>query len=65
MPRQVHTLSKPDLLSYALDGARTQLALNWERLTDGEIELFEKDIAEIQRRMKLVKIAEEVAKGER
>lgn len=54
-----HTLSNLDLLEYALDGAHTQLAINYERLDDGERETLNRDIAEIKRRIKLVKIAQE------
>ena len=31
-----HTLSNLDLLKYALDGAHTELAINYERLDDDE-----------------------------
>ena len=53
-----HTLSNLDLLRYALDGAHTELAINYERLDDDEREILNKDIAEIKRRIKLVEIAE-------
>lgn len=53
-----HTLSNLDLLRYALDGAHTELAINYERLDDDEREILNKDIAEIKRRIKLVELAE-------
>jgi hypothetical protein len=53
-----HKLPKADLLNYARDGARTYRAINYEVLLDVEIETVEKDIAEIERRIKLVEIAE-------
>ncbi len=53
-----HTLPNLDLLHYALDGAHTQLVINYERLDEDEREILNRDIAEIKRRIKLVEIAE-------
>ena len=53
-----HTLSNLDLLRYALDGAHTQLTINYESLDADERETLNRDIAEIKRRIKLVEIAE-------
>ena len=56
--RKRHTLSKPDLLEYALSGAVTERGLWSGQMTKDEQELLDKDIAEIERRIKLVEIAE-------
>ena len=52
-----HTLSKIDLLQYALDGAKLERGLAQD-MTDEESDLLDKDIAEIERRIKLVNIAD-------
>jgi hypothetical protein len=54
-----HRLSKADLLYYALDGARTVRGLYSGALTGEEERELDKDIAEIERRIKLVELAEE------
>lgn len=53
-----HQLSRLDLLEYALDGATTRRGVQSGNLTEEEEELLDKDIAEIERRIKLVKTAE-------
>lgn len=57
MPYAKHQLPKRDLLEYALEGARAHRGINFERMSNDELELNEKDMAEIQRRIKLVDIA--------
>lgn len=54
-----HQLSKADLLEYALDGATTRRGVQSGNLTEEEEDLLDSDIAEIERRIKLVKAAEE------
>ena len=54
-----HRLSKAALLDYALDGARTVRGLYSGALTGEEERELDKDIAEIERRIKLVNLAEE------
>lgn len=49
-----YKLSKSHVLQYALDGARTTKALNYEVMNDEERNVIDKDIAELQRRIKLV-----------
>jgi hypothetical protein len=58
MKRTRHRLSKRDLLGYALDGARFERGTA-DHLTDDEYDDLSKDIAEIERRIKLVEIAEQ------
>jgi hypothetical protein len=55
-----HKLSKADLLDYALEGALTRKGLqdDSQGAYDDYYEELEKDIAEIERRIKLVEIAE-------
>lgn len=52
-----HTLSKRDLLEYALDGARTRYGLQSGNMDEEEEDLLDRDIREIERRIKLVDIA--------
>jgi hypothetical protein len=52
MPR--HQLSKLEILEYALDGARTWRGLNAGNLSESEAELLDKDIKEIQRRIRII-----------
>ena len=54
-----HTLSKTDLLQYALLGARVQRIQGDALLDKGELESLDRDIAEIGRRIKLAAIAAE------
>lgn len=56
-----HQLSRLDLLEYALDGATTRRGVQSGNLTEEEEELLDKDIAEIERRIKLVKAAQQRA----
>lgn len=58
MRKKKHTLSKADLLEYALSGAITERGLWAGQMDEDEQELLDKDIAEIERRIKLVAIAE-------
>lgn len=53
-----HQLSKLDLLEYALNGATWQRGEQMGNLTEDEEDLLDKDIAEIERRIKLAKAAE-------
>lgn len=55
MPRTQHKLDKLDLLQYALNGAKTERAINYEFYDPEERELIDKDIKEIQRRIKIVR----------
>ena len=52
-----HKLPKLDLLEYALSGAVTERGLRSGNMTDSEEEHLDSDIAEIKRRIKLVKLA--------
>ncbi len=52
-----HKLPKLDLLEYALSGAVTERGLQSGNMTDSEEEHLDSDIAEIKRRIKLVKLA--------
>ena len=52
-----HKLPKLDLLEYALSGAVTERGLQSGNMTDSEKEHLDSDIAEIERRIKLVKLA--------
>lgn len=52
-----HKLPKLDLLEYALSGAVTERGLQSGNMTDSEEEHLDSDIAEIERRIKLVKLA--------
>lgn len=52
--RTRHRLSKLDLLDYALSGAVTERGLQLGNMTDKEEEQLDADIAEIERRIKLV-----------
>lgn len=54
-----HQLSKLDLLEYALTGVTWQRGVQSGNLTEEEEDLLDSDIAEIERRIKLVKAAEE------
>lgn len=56
-----HQLSKLDLLGYALMGACVTRNRWSDGLNDRETEKLHKDIAEIERRIKLVKAAEQRA----
>lgn len=60
--RAKHSLSKLDLLEYALSGAVTERGLQSGNMTDSEEERLDADIAEIEKRIKLVKWAEARAK---
>lgn len=53
-----HRLSKADLLQYALSGAVTERGLWSGAMTDEQADDLNKDIAEIERRIRLVEIAE-------
>lgn len=55
--RILHKLSKLELLEYALSGAVTERGLQSGNMTDSEEEHLDSDIAEIKRRIKLVKLA--------
>ena len=59
--RTRHRLSKIELLRYALDGARVERGLNAGNpdYTAEDWALLDNDIAEIERRIKLVEIAEQ------
>ena len=59
MRKPRHTLSKLEVLQYALDGACTHRGLYMGAMDEEEEELVDKDIKELQRRVKLTKIAEE------
>lgn len=61
--RAKHRLPKLDLLEYALSGAVTERGLQSGNMTDSEEESLDADIAEIEKRIKLVKWAE--ARAER
>lgn len=52
-----HQLPKEQVLEYALDGAKVWKSLNQGQLDAEELETLEKDIAELERRLKLVRIA--------
>ena len=52
-----HKLSKLDLLDYALDGAVTRRGLWSGQMTEDEADDLARDIAEIERRIKLTLIA--------
>ncbi len=52
-----HKLSKLDLLDYALDGAVTRRGIGSGRMTEDEADDLNRDIAEIERRIKIVLIA--------
>ena len=56
--RRKYRLSKLDLLEYALSGAVTERGLQSGNMTDSEEERLDADIAEIEKRIKLVKWAE-------
>lgn len=56
--RKKHRLSKLDLLEYALSGAVTERGLRSGGMDEEDEELLDKDIAEIEKRIKLVKWAE-------
>ena len=56
--RILYKLSKLDLLEYALSGAVTERGLQSGNMTDSEEEHLNSDIAEIEKRIKLVKLAE-------
>jgi len=56
MPR--HKLLKSELLYYALEGAKRTRAVQYRIRTKEERIVIDKDIAEIERRIKLVEIAE-------
>ena len=56
--RRKHRLSKLDLLEYALSGAVTERGLQSGNMTDSEEERLDAVIAEIEKRIKLVKWAE-------
>ncbi len=51
-----HKLPKLDLLDYALDGAVTRRGIGSGQMTDDEADDLDRDIAEIERRIKLVLI---------
>lgn len=55
--RTKHRLSKLDLLGYAHDGAVTQRGINSGSMSDEEADDLDRDIAEIERRIKLIEIA--------
>jgi hypothetical protein len=58
MPRyKRHTLNKLEILEYALTGAVTERGLQSGNMTESEEETLDKDIAEIERRIKLVNAA--------
>lgn len=64
MPRYAkHKLSKIGLLVYALTGALTIRGLNSGRLTGQEEDQLDADIAEIERRIKLVEDANDRGEG--
>lgn len=52
-----HTLPKLDLLQYALSGAQTERGIWSGAMEEAEEELLNADIREIERRIKLVTIA--------
>lgn len=52
-----HKLSKLDLLDYALDGAVTRRGTFGDLMTEPEADDLDRDIAEIERRIKLVLVA--------
>ena len=54
-----HRLSKAALLDYALEGALTTRGLYSGELSYEDEELLHRDIAEIERRIKLVNLADE------
>jgi hypothetical protein len=56
--RILHKLSKLELLEYALEGVITRRGTQSGSLTETEKDLLDSDIAEIKRRIKLVKLAE-------
>ncbi len=58
-----HRLSKLDLLEYALSGAVTERGLQSGNMSDSEEEQLDADIAEIEKRIKLVKYAQARAAG--
>lgn len=54
-----HRLSKLDLLQYALSGATTERGIFSGDMTEEEEDQLDRDIKEIERRIKLVKLAED------
>jgi hypothetical protein len=52
-----HTLSKLEVLQYALEGACIRCGIYTGALSDSELAALQQDIAELQRRLKLVRIA--------
>ena len=58
-----HRLSKLDLLEYALSGAVTERGVQSGNMSDSEEEQLDADIAEIEKRIKLVKYAQARAAG--
>lgn len=59
MTRAKHKLSKLDLLEYALEGAVTRRGVQCGSLEEDEEDTLDNAIEEIERRIKLVKIAAE------
>lgn len=56
--RILYKLSKMDLLEYALSGAINERGLWSGAMSEEEEEHLDSDIAEIEKRIKLVKLAE-------
>ena len=56
--RILYKLSKLDLLEYALSGAVTERGLQSGNMTDSEEEHLNSNIAEIEKRIKLIKLTE-------
>ncbi len=56
--RKRHTLSKADLLDYALQGALTERGTWSGDMLEEDADLLDKDIKEIERRIKIVAAAE-------